>query len=262
MLRKLMKYEFKATARYFIPLIIALLAVAVVNRFCFAYDKNLDWLPTNLAIVLYVGIIIAICVLALIITIKRFYNSLLTDEGYLMMTLPASVDSHIWSKTITAGFWVIVSTLITGCSVLVMISSGDFWHSLYTSTVQIYQTAVSVIGFHFWIFIGLWFLVLLFNLASQLMTIYMCISIGHQIPKHQLLGGIGAYLVVMIIVQTLMTVFVYFGDSINIQSWFEQLQNVPAAYFVTLAFLLINVVMLAVTYLVTRYLLKNRLNLE
>ena len=45
--------------------------------------------------IMYGMVIIAAFVITLIVIIQRFYKNLLTDEGYLMFTLPVKAHSHI-----------------------------------------------------------------------------------------------------------------------------------------------------------------------
>ena len=109
MLGKLMKYEFKATARIFLPMFAALLVVSLVSRIFITLRVET---PMAIGIALSVIMIIAVCVITLIITLQRFYKNLLTNEGYLMFTLPVKTDSIIWSKMIVATIWSILSLII------------------------------------------------------------------------------------------------------------------------------------------------------
>ena len=108
MLGKLMKYEFKATSRMLLPINGAMLLFALINRlfmelnFFQTGNMAISALATVMA-VMYVMVIIAAFVITLIVIIQRFYKNLLTDEGYLMFTLPVKAHSHITSKGIEIG---------------------------------------------------------------------------------------------------------------------------------------------------------------
>ncbi|MGI5825128.1 MAG: hypothetical protein ACOX7J_06105 [Bacillota bacterium] len=269
MLGKLIKYEFKATARFFVPLLIALLVVSVINRICFSFDGSMDflgpdwsWLPSAISMFLYVAIIITIFVLTLVLAIKRFHSSLLTDEGYLMMTLPASVDSHIWSKAVTAGVWIIAGIAVSVASVFVMAMTGDIWGEFLNEVTYGINQMTAVLGGNLWVFAVLWLVILVLDLLSQLMIVYMCISIGHQIPKHQVLSSIGAYLAYVVISQIVVAIAAKIAEFCGFFEWFSNLQGLTMGYLTTFGFLGLVVLVLAITYFVTRYLLKNKLNLE
>ena len=95
MLGKLMKYDMKSMFKVFVPLWLALLAVSLVNRFTMRFDNNaiIGTLPTVIFMILYVGLIIAVMVVAVALIIMRFYHGLLKDEGYF----------HYWGESSPLG---------------------------------------------------------------------------------------------------------------------------------------------------------------
>lgn len=262
MLGKLLKYEYKATARYFVPLFIALLVVAAVSRVCFTFDEALDALPSMISVLLYVAIIIAIAVLTLVITIKRFYSSLLTDEGYLMHTLPVTIDNHIVSKLVTSATWLVAGALVTIASLAVAFMTSDIWAEICGAIPEIMGQLQTDMGAHMmaWLVIGL--IVLLLDIVQKLCTIYMCIAIGHQAPKHVVFASIGAYVAYLIIFEIIATAFFKIAEITHLVDWFLNLDVVATGYTFLAGFFVLEVVMVAVTYFVTRTLMKKRLNLE
>ena len=68
----------------------------------------------------YVITLIGIFVATMLITIQRFYKSLLGDEGYLMFTLPVRPWQLITSKLIVSALWSIVSCVVAVGSIMVM----------------------------------------------------------------------------------------------------------------------------------------------
>ena len=261
MLGKLIKYEFKATSRIFVPMIAALLIIAVVNAIFSPFDGNFQ-LPSAIAMFLYVAAIIGIAVLALMVTIKRFYSSLLTDEGYLMMTLPASADQHIWSKAITAAVWVAASLIATVISVIIIAFDGSSFGSLCSKIASGFNEITNYMGAHIGILAVLWVVILVVDLFSQLMVIYMCISIGHQMPKHPVVGGVGAYIGYVVICQIIASLFMFTTSHAGVGDWFSGLSGLSMAYIFSFGCLFITALVLTITYLVTRRLLKYHLNLE
>ena len=59
--------------------------------------------------VLFVIAVVACIVMAFVLMIIRFYKNFLTDEGYLMFTLPVTTGQLIWSKLLVSVLWVVVS---------------------------------------------------------------------------------------------------------------------------------------------------------
>ena len=95
MLGKLIKYEFKGTARLYLPFFALLVLLTVVNRFSLQFSvshSEIMEIPSVLAMMLYIVAVIAIFVIAMVATVQRFYKNFMTDEGYLMFTLPVSQE--------------------------------------------------------------------------------------------------------------------------------------------------------------------------
>ena len=81
MLGKLIKYEFKACARYFVPLYVAIVSIFLINGFTISNgDGNIF---TGIMIALLIAIIAIFIFVNLYVTIKRFSISIFGDEGYL-----------------------------------------------------------------------------------------------------------------------------------------------------------------------------------
>ena len=111
MLGKLIKHEFRATGRLMAPLFGALLLLAVFSR---VTNQILQQVPNPTRVLYIVSVLLAIVyvlaglgvmVFSTVLMIKRFHQNFLTDEGYLMFTLPVSVHSLLWSKLITAALF-------------------------------------------------------------------------------------------------------------------------------------------------------------
>ena len=85
MLGKLLKYEFRATGRLFLPLYGALVIFALINALLLSF-REIPQLPAVLAMLVNILLAIAVFVVTFIVMIQRFYKNLLSDEGYLMFT--------------------------------------------------------------------------------------------------------------------------------------------------------------------------------
>lgn len=126
MLRKLIKYEFKATGRIFFPLYLALIIIAFIQRLFFQFNiENMGSIVINILSLivpsLFGAIVMAICVVTFVMTIQRFYKNMLGREGYLMFTLPVSVSKLIWSKLIVVMVWIILSVIVGSVAFMIVI---------------------------------------------------------------------------------------------------------------------------------------------
>ena len=262
MLAKLLKYEFKATARYFLPLYLAMLVVAVICRVLYSFDVALDYLPTLISTLVLFAIIVATFVLSFILTINRFHKSLLTDEGYLMMTLPVSVHQHIWSKAIVAAVWITGSFVATGLAMLMMFATADAWTQFMSVVEEIKVMASSEYGFHAIIWVLMVLVLLTIDIFQKLNSVYMCIAVGSQSAKHKLLLGIGAFVVYMIVIEIIGTIFGHIFSAIGLFDWYSALAVNAQIYLGIIVLLVVDTAMFVLVYFVTTYILKNRLNLE
>ncbi|MBR3586981.1 MAG: hypothetical protein IKO00_13230 [Oscillospiraceae bacterium] len=118
MLGKLMKHEFRATARIMLPVMGAMVALALLaNLSIRGLAGNLSDIPMLrilfvLIIIFFSVAVVATIVMSLVIMVSRFYRNLLKDEGYLMFTLPVSVHELIWSKLIVSLVWFLATALL------------------------------------------------------------------------------------------------------------------------------------------------------
>ena len=101
MLGKLMKYELRATSRTMLPLLLLTLLLSVFTRMTSAvvqsgHSKFITVINTLLIFAFFLALI-GTAVFSVVLMVVRFRNNLMTDEGYLMFTLPVSVHQLLWS---------------------------------------------------------------------------------------------------------------------------------------------------------------------
>jgi hypothetical protein len=208
MLAKLLKYEIKATARLFLPLYLALLLFAFINRVVnpFKTSKltgnfNIQATISTISAIIYFALIVGIVVMTLIILIQRFYKNLLGDEGYLMFTLPVKTWQLIASKLLSALMWVVLSFTAVLTSVFILIGLGEvFSHlPLIIRTIKTFtgSTILCIIPFY-----------ALVVAASNIIMIYTAISLGHLFERHKILASFGMYAVLYLVNQIISALMV------------------------------------------------------
>ncbi|MEF9953216.1 MAG: ABC transporter permease [Clostridium sp.] len=221
MLGKLLKYEFKATGRIFLPMYLVILVVAIINGFML--DINTDVLGSGnmqmIGFLVLFALVIALAVITIVVTIQRFYKSLLGDEGYLMFTLPVSVKSLVLSKGIVATIWSILSGIVSVAAfgiivfmqvikamivdseireIMNMISFSDLFNSVKSVVpVEVY----SGIGTVIWIVV----VITIVSYLSTVFGIYLSMAIG-QMPKftgYKVAASIIAFFVISFVTSTI-----------------------------------------------------------
>lgn len=137
MLGKLMKYEFKATSRTFLPIYIALVLVAVINRIFRMGNIDIGFGVSTLVLF---GLFMALGILTLIMIIQRFNKNLLGDEGYLMFTLPVNSMQLIGSKLMTSLVWTIISGIVACVTFIILVGDVTFFYDTITNWDVLWDT--------------------------------------------------------------------------------------------------------------------------
>ena len=126
MLGKLIKHELRGSGRTMLPFILVSLFLAVMAGLSMrAMERQQDYSWFNIlfgiVIFLFVAGLMAVCIMSVVVVINRFRQNLLGDEGYLMFTLPVSVDQHIWAKLIVSAIWFLATALTCMLAVVLVL---------------------------------------------------------------------------------------------------------------------------------------------
>ena len=264
---KLLKYEWKACARTCLPLYGVLILMSLISRILYVIPKNasLDFMLPAIGSMLYMGVMMAAFVVTAVILIQRFYKNLLGSEGYLMFTLPVTVSQHLFSKTIIAVVMIALSGLAA------MVSIGIFADmSLGTLFVDMIKGVARSGGLLF----GLELLVLaVLGIAGMALFVYLCMALGHLAGKHRLLMSVVWYFVLSTAVQVLfLLVMMGAGNAMPValadamvrwlDSTMQTITPMDAAHLMLRCCCVFALIGDAVCFLVTRWILTHRLNLE
>ena len=201
MLGKLIKYEFKATARIILPLFGATILFALVSRILMPdplwYTQGLASALQGIMMFFYFISVFALFIVNLVILIRRFYKSLFRDEGYLTHTLPVTTDQIIFGKLIPAFCWYIAAIIIFGLSaafvfasswVFQMVPFGELMHEVQRD-LGIYGATVFLL-----------FINLILSSFVWILGFYLALSIGQLFRSARILWSILIYFGLSIVV--------------------------------------------------------------
>lgn len=268
MLRKLLKYEIKATGRIFLPIYLALVALAAINRIfaqfhSFSTNQVLS-LISGFTTLLYFLLICGMFVLTFVVMIQRFYRNLLGDEGYLMFTLPVKPSALILSKMLVSFLWTVISTAITVLSVLILALDETVMGTmgtLFQAIADIFSGAhgqqVSILAIE--LTIGC-----IVGLLSSILMVYASIALGHLFQNHRVLASFGAFLIIMFLMQIISTLLLSI-PTIHWVSYIEPNGDAAMSWVVGQMFplyLILDVLYGVGFFLLTKYIFTKRLNLE
>ena len=268
MLGKLLKYDFRSMGKQFAFIWPAALVLALLNRFTLGNIGNSDIvreLFSGAAMLVYVAILIALFVIALIFVIQRFYKGLLGDEGYLMHTLPVCPWQLIVSKTICALVASWVSVIVAVLSIILLVPGAlsgmfDFWPQFFA--------ALGREGFNGFLLLVELLLTLLVSSLAGFFQLYLAMAIGHLFGKNRIALSVVAYIAIQTVLNTVLTVPLavvgeWAGEQIN-RFLVETLAgNAWAVIHGGLWLLILGTAVIGAAFFFgTEYILRRKLNLE
>jgi len=265
MLSKLLKYEMKATSRIFLPMFGILILVAIINRVIAILSPSQTQAPNVISMILYVLILVGMFVVTMVVIIQRFYKSLLSDEGYLMFTLPVTPAMHIVTKLLVSILWIITSTLTAFLSVIIIASEELFKPNVINEIILSVNQLLRMDGAKMLVFEVL--LASLIGTITSILMIYAAMSVGHLANDHKILASLGAYVGLYTIAQTIMTLFLLipmFADQLNYMNpkMGEFGDIIPVMHGVMWFAILSSLVFSVGYFILSNIILTKKLNLE
>ncbi len=261
MLTKLLKHEFKATARLLLPLYLVLAVLTIMDRIVLSFKyRGTMGIFAGFVTFAYVVSIIAVVLVSFIIVIFRFYKNLMTNEGYLMFTLPAKSSQLINSKLIVSYTWIIASILAVIASLLCVFYSPERITMLRDGWRVFVAELQRELGSGSTALVITEFLILsLLGILNSVLMIYTSIAIGQLSNGHKLLASFAAYIGISTGLQILVT-----GATAVLGVMFKRIFFDPSSIPHILFPLIIIYILVtsALFYWVTNYIFRKRLNLE
>lgn len=233
MKRKLIKYELMATARLYLPLFLVMAVSALLGRLSLwqmpwvvvsepqrfsvgasigrsdAMGQLLGTLA-SFVMFLYILVILGALVVHFIITLQRFWKSLLGDEGYLMFTLPVTAGDLLWAKAISAFLWSIATVLMIAAAILILL-----WHPRMVTVIRqqlaqippdswslIHQMLCSIFPPVLRPVLVIEFFV---NGFSGLFLLYAAMAMGHTVRRHKVLAALASYTAIAMVIGTVVS---------------------------------------------------------
>ena len=269
MLSKLLKHEFRATGRIMLPVyLIMLLTAGMFNlfmRLANHYDAVALEIFRGLSAFLFGVTVFGSGVVTLCLMVYRFYKNYMTDEGYLMFTLPVTTAQLIWSKLIVAVAWTFITFLAMCLAVFVGTVGLGFWKELLPELSDAFSFILPEIpSGHLTAYIIEIVATALFSSLSSYLMFFAAISLGHSFANHKILYSVGFYIAFTIALQTVSSFAGIYGIVAAAQAEYNNKALDPwvVSHVVSLGSLFFVVVAGVIFYLLTHTALKKRLNLQ
>ena len=267
MLGKLMKYEFRATAIYFLPIYVVLVLVSglryVVSLISQKFSNGFSAFSGFSLSAIYLLLALGLAITTFIVIIIRFYKNLLGTEGYLMFTLPVSVEQNILAKLIPSVVWFFGSCVL-GMLTIAPAMGLRFNDNPFTMFTGIRLGDVPEILLAVLMVIG--------SIAGTFLFYYLCMCIGQMFNSNRFLVSAGAYIVIQTVLQILGIAFIWIcASSFSSQAFvawlsnaFASLDNIPSGSLIYLFLIAANILsygIAAALFFIDSAILRKRLNL-
>lgn len=269
MFGKLLKYDFRSMLKQFAFIWPAALVLALVNRFTVnsfvTSASGLRQTVSGVAMLVYVGIMIAMFVVTMIFVIQRFFRGLLGDEGYLMHTLPVRPWELIGSKLLCAVVTTLLSIVVAILSILLIMPIS--WSNIFDMFKGFHYlfSHWNMEFTHIVLFLLEFLLLICLGMANGYLHLYLSMAIGHLFNRNRVAMSVVAYIAINALVGILIGILGNMGlRHLNIPYDLINFGNAPVAA-IHLSFWISILIALAgdaVYFFCTEYILRKRLNLE
>ncbi len=272
MFGKLLKYDFRSYFKTLLPIWGAILLLSVINGFTLprlelpSVEGSNAFFTSVLPLMLFVTSFIVMAVTTLVLIIQRFFHGLLSNEGYLMFTLPVSRSQLIGSKVFVSVMVQLISAAVVLFSMLILgviLGRDSFLQFIPTAFSKVFEIfreypneswTVILIGMEI-------FVLALVSMAGNALHLYAAMALGHLSKKQKVavsvLAWVGLNTVVSNVVIRLISLL--FGGSFPDWLHMEELKDaLPILLFAILASALLD----AIYWAITEWILQRKLNLE
>lgn len=261
MLGNLLKQEFKATSRLLLPLYLILAVLTVVNRIVInlnVFDGAFAIIPGIITFA-YVVSILAVLFVTFIYIIMRFYKNLITEEGYLMFTLPVKSHQLIDAKLIVATVWLIASAIGVTASLCGLLMTPRIFQSFLSGFAEAFTELNYVFGNRATLLIIEFIVIIILGTLNNILNIYVSIAIGQLFNRHKVIASFAAYMGINIILQIVVTIL-FSIFAILFHTAFDEIGSLPQLILPVM--IIFTLVTNFVYYWGTDYIFRKKLNLE
>ena len=251
----LVRYEFKNVNKWYLALYAAVLFLSALIGLQAQTYNHLPVKESQPALLIFLatvfgGLMITLGISTLFLIIKRFKGSIYDRQGYLTLTLPVSEHHIITAKLVGAFIWSVISTAVLALSafvILILTASNWFEISDLISLAGTYLPQLSLMGVSF-----------LLSTISGILCIYLAISIGQLFNEYRSALAVAAYIGIQIVVGFI-ELFYRSNPGFYFPSTTGGADQFQMGIIMTI---LEEVILIAIYYLGTYHILKNKVNLQ
>ena len=275
MLGKLLKHEFKATARTMLPMFGVVVLLSVLANLGFAQIADaengaLDILFGLFIFAFFLGLF-TMGVMAMVVMIQRSYKNVLGDEGYLTLTLPVNVHEIVWSKLIVSFVWFLATGLIAMAAVFIAVFTltytelGEMFQNMpsFGEMLRLFFEKTSITPLQLTGAIAQFAAMIILSSLTTCLHFYAAMALGHSFSNNKVLLSVVFFIAISFVfsfVSSLLGIFVEgLAMTVTVEAGSSVMTTLQELSLGSMIYTLIEGVIL---YLLTTYCLKHRLNLS
>lgn len=274
MLGKLLKHEFKATARTMLPmfgvvLVLSLLANLSFTRIADTDSGALDILFGLFIVAFFLGLF-TMGVMAMVVMIQRFYKNVLGEEGYLTLTLPVNVHEILWSKLIVSFVWFLATGMIAIAAVFVAVFTltytefGEMFRSMpsFGEMLRLFFEKTDITPWQLTSVILQFAAIIILSSLTVCLHFYASMALGHSFSNNKVLLSVVFFIAISFFFSFVTSMLGICTDGISLtvveESGSAVIKSLQVMSLGSVIYTLIEGIIL---YLLTTWCLKHRLNL-
>lgn len=192
MLGKIIKHEFKATYKTALTMILSVLLVGGLVRMMdmVSFDGTIWRIIEMIMAVFYLLLLIAVPVSMFVVSIARFYRTMVKDEGYLTHTIPVKKTQLINGKLITSVIWIIISIMVIPLSLLINVKNSIYtFRDIAELLKLVFSNSTYIVDCVMFI------LLIIVSIMTSLLLCYASIGMGQMFNGHRLAGSVLFYFI-------------------------------------------------------------------
>jgi hypothetical protein len=275
MLGKMIKHEFRATGRLYIPLFIMVAVLTPILSLLFKLASGIGkktvvgGILSGISVGGFVLMIVAFSVASFIYIMVRFYKTVATSEAYLTFCLPVNQHHVVLSKLIVGTVWELLTIALSVTSVYVMLIINNILKpGTVTGVLKQIVTFVDGSSESLFVYLLKFGIIMFISMISSTLSWYLAICLGQLFNEHRVIMSIAMYIGIYMAVQILSMVIIVpilLGSSdfvVGQVSAFKMSNSpkLPAGFFALIGGL--NAALGVVYYIASTQILKKKTNVR
>ncbi len=276
MLGKMIKHEFKATSRLFLPLYAVVIVLtpilALLYRLAAHIGRNspVGSFITGTSVAGYVIMLIGLCIASVLFIVIRFYRTVVTSDAYLTFCLPVKPGQILFSKLLTGVVWEITSVCIVILSILLtlVIEGSSIPGELRLMLAEISPIIGATYGSVALFFVHIALLILVSAIAGTL-AFFLAICLGQLFNQRRVIASIGMYVAVymacqMVSMAVMMPFMLGTAQTMvigNVSGVDINISEIPTFGILTTV-LVLQICFAVVYFIISSWILKKKINLR